>query len=405
MRTKIHFLFASFLLTVLILTVSCTEGDDFNYDKKAILITDTETDPLVKFVVEDTPSSYALTAKATDKVAKDVMVTFAQDTTLVATYNKEHNTNFYAAPVGSVTIENPEVTIESGTASSTIASVKVVSTENFKDGRTYVIPVTIKNVLNADGMEVLNSSKTIYLKISRVLKFTALDISNTNLYSNFIWDDAKAVKLTNFTFEIKMYAYNLHSISRLCAFEEKDEKNASMLRFGENGQDVNSLQWVSPKGGIISSTRFNTNQWYTISLTYDGSALTMYVNGIKDAALSASGVAVNFQRFELGMSWTGYRSSQYFNGRISEVRVWNRALSSSELQNALCGVDPQSNGLVAYWKLNEGSGHIFTDATGNGYDMDWSNTWREESEGAGLVNRDYSSAVKWVTDDKNKCNQ
>ena len=59
----------------------------------------------------------------------------------------------------------------------------------------------------------------------------------------------------------------------------------------------------------------------------------------------------DFQRFELGMSWTGYRGSQYFRGRIAEVRVWNRALSTGELQMNLCGVDSQSEGLVAYWKM------------------------------------------------------
>ncbi len=71
------------------------------------------------------------------------------------------------------------------------------------------------------------------------------------------------------------------------------------------------------------------------------------------------GKPVDFQRFELGMSWTGYRGSQYFRGRIAEVRVWNRALSTGELQMNLCGVDSQSEGLVAYWKMNEGEGHIF----------------------------------------------
>ena len=103
------------------------------------------------------------------------------------------------------------------------------------------------------------------------------------------------------------------------------------------------------------------------------------------------------------MSWTGYRSSQYFRGRIAEVRVWNRTLSPTELKTGLGAVDPKSEGLVAYWKMNEGQGHIFRDATGNGYDMDWTDTAREIYEGQGLVfNLDYSSAIAWDNDDKNK---
>lgn len=51
--------------------------------------------------------------------------------------------------------------------------------------------------------------------------------------------------------------------------------------------------------------------------------------------------------------------------------------------------------------MNEGEGHIFHDATGNGYDMDWSNTCREMVEGAGNVfGLDYSSYVGWDADEK-----
>jgi hypothetical protein len=105
------------------------------------------------------------------------------------------------------------------------------------------------------------------------------------------------------------------------------------------------------------------------------------------------------------MSWTSYGSSQRFNGRIAEVRLWNRALTTSELQLGLCGVDPESDGLVAYWKMNEGTGYVFNDATGNGYDMDWSSTWREVTEGQGLVEQDKSSYVNWLLDESNKCSQ
>ena len=132
----------------------------------------------------------------------------------------------------------------------------------------------------------------------------------------------------------------------------------------------------------------------------------MYVDGVLDAQGDGDGQPVDFQRIELGMSWTSYPSSQYFRGRIAEMRVWNRALTPAELQMGLCGVDPASNGLVAYWKMNEGEGHIFHDATNNGYDMDWSNTCREIREGAGLTyGLDYSQYVAWDADDINKCVQ
>lgn len=406
MKTKIYF--RSVLIAAIggFLLVACnSEGDKFDYNKKVLLVTGTETNPLVKFVVEDTPASYTVTASATDKVSEDVTVTFAQDNSLVGTYNAEHKTSYYAVPESAVNISDAETLIKAGRASSTGAKVNIISTEDLKDGRTYIIPVTIKST-KGDNLEVLPASKTIYLRISRVISFNSLNLSNANIYSSYIAPDTKILDLPNYTYEIKCFinTWAGSPISRLCNFGPKDESITNLLRFGENGQAVNSLQWVSPGGGLISSTRFNTGQWYTISLTFDGSAYTMYVNGVKDAQLSGN-KGTKFQCLELGMSWTGYGNSQRFDGRIAEVRLWNRALTTSELQLGLCSVDPKSEGLVSYWKMNEGSGYIFKDVTGNGYDMDWSNTWREVNEGQGLVKQDKSSFVNWLMDDKNKCNQ
>jgi len=252
------------------------------------------------------------------------------------------------------------------------------------------------------------NNTTVYILVSTSLGgFSSLDMNNPDLYSNYIAPDNLSVNLPNYTYEIKCYINSWHTspeqISRLCSFTSKTETGSNMLRFGENGQDINSLQWVNPSGKLISRTRFNTGQWYVISLTYDGSKFTMYVNGDKD--VEANGTAnCTFQRLELGMSWENYPSRQYFNGRIAEVRVWNRALSTSELKQSLCSVDSKSNGLVAYWKFSEGQGYIFKDATGHGYDMDWSKTWRDTGNGI-LTQFDKSAAVNWIADDKNKCDQ
>jgi hypothetical protein len=382
-----------------------TKGDNFDYNKKVLLITGTETDPLVKFVVEDTLASYTVTASATDTATEDITVTFERDDSLVAAYNTKHNTNYYAAPASAVELDETQGIIKAGSALSSGINVRIVSTNDFQDGRIYMIPITIKEVKGSDW-EVLPASRTIFLRVSRIISFKSLSLENTNFYSSYIAPDDKILDLPNYTFEIKCYIKSWAGapISRLCNFGPKDESITNLLRFGENGQDKNSLQWVSPGGGIISTTRFNTGQWYTISVTFDGSKYTMYVDGIADAELAGS-KGTQFQRLELGMSWTNYGTTQRFAGWIAELRLWNRALTSSELQLGLCSVDPQSNGLVAYWKMNEGTGYIFNDATNNGYDMDWSNTWREVTEGEGIVMLDKSSAVTWVDDEKNKCNQ
>lgn len=405
MKTNIYLKLWTLIFSCLLLSITGCKDSDYGQD--VIVVTGTENNPVVKFVVEDTPASYTVTASATAKVDSDVKITFAMDNSLIDSYNAANKTSYYPVPDGSIKLNGTEGVIKAGTAASTGVTVQVLSTEHFKEGRTYIIPVTIRNV-NGGSFNVLEGSRTIYLRISRVINFYSLDMNNTNLYSNYIFSDDKAVELPNYTYEVKCYINAWHTtpeqISRLCQFTSKTESQSNMLRFGENGQDINSLQWVCPSGSVISSTRFNENQWYTISLTFDGSKYVMYVNGVKDAELAGT-TASTFQRLELGMSWESYPSKQYFNGRFAEARVWNRALSTSELQMGICGVDPKANGLVAYWKFNEGQGHIFKDVTENGYDIDWSKTVRDNTGNGTLNSFDKSQYVNWLFDDKNKCSQ
>lgn len=382
---------------------SCTEADKFDPNKEVILMTGTDSAPLLKFTVEETPSTYPITVSATGKAKEDITVSIKVDNSLVEKYNAENKTSYYATPEGVVALEKSQVVIEKGKATSDISLLSVVSADEFVDGRIYIIPVTITDVKG--GLEVLESSRTIYLRISRVIYFRSLDMNNTNLYSNFIFEDDQAIDLPTYTYEIKCYINEWHTrpeqISRLCSWTSKTEAKSLMLRFGENGQDINSLQLVTPGGNLISQKRFNPGVWYTLSMTFDGSTFRFYVDGERDNELGADCSNV-FQRFELGMSWESYPAKQYFNGRVAEIRVWDRALSASEIQLGLCGVDPQSEGLRAYWRMND-EGHVFKDATGNGYDMDWSKTVRDNTGSGALNPFDKSGYVNWLEDDKNRC--
>jgi len=384
-----------------------SEGDKFDYNKVGLLISGTEQVPVQRFTVDELPAACAVTVKATRRCPETVTVQLAIDTSLVRDYNAAHGTAYYPLPPGDVVLENGEVTIKQGDALSTAAQVKVISTDDLIEGATYVIPVTMRQV-SGKGGEVIESSRTIFLQVSRIISFYSLE-NNQNASSNYIFPDDKMVNLTNYTIEFKVYSYrfgNVGNIKRVLAIEGKNEDEANMFRFGENGSaggDI--LQWVLPGGRCFSSTHFKANRWYLVSCTYDGSTFKMFVDGVEDAQATGTGKATPFQRFELGMSWGNYRNSQFFQGRLCEVRLWNRALSPSEIAMGFAGVNAHSEGLVAYWKMNEGEGHVFHDATGHGYDMDWTDTWRDDRENGVLVAHDYSQYIRWVKDDNNKVAQ
>ena len=292
------------------LLLSACRGDGgFDYDHSALYVSGTEESPVVKFVVEDTPASYAVTVQSTEKVASNVNLTMAVDPSKVAEYNAINKTAYFPIPEGAVELENPQITITEGNAISSAATVKVVSTEAFEEGATYMIPVTIKSV--SGGMtDVIEGSRTIYLRVSRVINFAAIN-ANYNASSNFIFE--KAIPLTTFTYEMKIYPTGLANSGpqRFCALEQADESKALLLRFNE-ANTSNKLQVMTPCGTMMSNTEFANNQWYTLSIVWDGTNLLFYVNGVLDNSLAGKDPGgVNFQRFEMGMSWGPYNSRPF----------------------------------------------------------------------------------------------
>ncbi|MCM1177351.1 MAG: DUF1735 and LamG domain-containing protein [Clostridium sp.] len=397
-KTGIMVALASFL-------AGCTEGDKFNPDREIVIISGTDDSPLIK-VDSDT---YGLTVSATGKAKEDVTVYLKYDKSAVDAYNAANKTNYQAVPESAISLDSDHVVISKGQASSEINNLTILNHDFVEEGYIYVVPLVISDV-KGGGFEILESSRSILLRPTNEFTFNALDIATADMSSNYIFPDEKAISLSTYTYEIKFYAYSLKdtgtdAICRLCAWEAKDEGKANMLRFGENGNPGHSLQLVSPAGNIISNTLFDPGRWYMLSLVYDGSTMTMYVDGVPEQTKGTGDGSTVFQRFEMGMSWGGYTTRQLFSGRIAEMRVWDRALSVSEMKEGICNVPKDSDGLLAYWKFNEGEGHIFHDATGNGYDMDWSDTSRDVSENGVMVPLDKGSIAegRWVFDEINKC--
>lgn len=399
---------------------SCVEGDRFEYGKEVVFMAGTEESPLLKLTVGDNPpASYSAVVSTTGKVDADVTVTLnIGDADALEAYNASHSSDYVLVDPSCYTVSSTSVVIPAGTASSEALTVTINDFSFIQNGVHYMIPITIKDVQGTD-FEVLESSRTAYVRLARTISFYALNM-NTGMYSEFEFSDDKGVALDNFTYEVKCYPTNLKSdaaeqICRLCNFTNPVDGNKipsgyggqNMLRFNENGRPWKSLQIVTPSGGDYTTTTiFEENQWYMLSMVWDGSTYQLYINGEPDATTLNSDQKTYFQRIELGMSWCGYGSSQNFDGRICEMRVWNYARTKSQIQGSLCGTDASSEGLIAYWKFNQSSGTTFKDETGNGYDMDWTKSIKEFTDGGGYKNNSGAAGyISWIKDDKNKCSE
>jgi hypothetical protein len=81
---------------------------------------------------------------------------------------------------------------------------------------------------------------------------------------------------------------------------------------------------------VTSTTRIPLNTWTHIAGTFDGSTMTIYVNGVPEASLSGATMIPNTLPLTLGRASRG--QFDLFTGLIDEVEIFNRALDATEIQ-------------------------------------------------------------------------
>ena len=120
--------------------------------------------------------------------------------------------------------------------------------------------------------------------------------------------------------------------------------------------------------GVIATVTNEAKVWQHIAVTFDGNTTRLYINGNDVGSKQAAASPITFSYFSLlpqPMNFASAYSASLISFR--EVRLWSVARSASQLANNMNSVDPKSEGLVGYWKMDEGSGYTFNDATGNGH--------------------------------------
>lgn len=147
---------------------------------------------------------------------------------------------------------------------------------------------------------------------------------------------------------------------------EVGDNNSAILRFGDGNLANNKLQFILSFGSsqvkLNSNTGLSTNTWYHVAATYDGASMKIYINGNLDASSNTTG---NFTANGILYLARNYDNSRTLNGFLDEFRVWKKALTAQEILNNNCNVAPNSTGLEANWKMDEGSGNGALDTTGN----------------------------------------
>jgi hypothetical protein len=126
------------------------------------------------------------------------------------------------------------------------------------------------------------------------------------------------------------------------------------------------------------------NRWQHVVMTWDGSAsaanVHFYVNGVQTGtSFQQNGVGNKVSDAANAANLGGFSNSAVFDGKLDDVRVYNRALSAQEVQQlyttgtaniAHSNTVTLRSGLAAYWPLDGNTTSWITDTTqdvsGNG---------------------------------------
>ncbi|NCR19620.1 MAG: LamG domain-containing protein [Microcystis aeruginosa LL13-03] len=166
-----------------------------------------------------------------------------------------------------------------------------------------------------------------------------------------------------------------NTTGRIDPIIEKYNWQAGFGGFNLRVTDTNKLSSTVVNGvnfnAVESNITINSQQWYHVSATFDGSqkTLKLYVNGVlvgvnTDVTITPISSNVSLKIGERGDDlqpryW-------YFNGQIDDVRVWNVARTQAEIQaNLNQKLSGNEQGLVGYWNLEENSGNTVNDLTSN----------------------------------------
>ena len=91
---------------------------------------------------------------------------------------------------------------------------------------------------------------------------------------------------------------------------------------------------------VTSPTAYNDNQWHYAVVTNNGANVILYIDGVQVATKATSGASpesTGTKPVRVGANSRVTPATNFFTGEVDEVRLWNSALSASQVSSAFGG--------------------------------------------------------------------
>lgn len=318
---------------------------------------------------------------------EDINVGIKIDASLVDTYNARLGANYTMLDAKHYKLSANQTVIPQGEISSKPVTIDFSGLTDLEIDAGYLLPVTIDQV--SSGMSTLGGSKTICYIVRRSSAIT----SAVNLKNNYFevpgFDkgspSADVVNnMTQLTYEaiIRVNDFKngtgVREITTIMGIEQY-----CLFRLGDAGFPAQQLQFSCNEikfPNANNSKLLQEGEWYHVAVTFDTEkkVAVIYVDGREQSRIEdyGKGEPINLGmqkqgdfKFKIGHSYGDSDDfSRQLDGEICEVRVWNVVRSQQEIFDNMYNVEPETAGLCAYWKFNEGRGDTAHDYTENGND-------------------------------------
>ncbi len=356
---------AGMALGALLLT-GCNDAEYDTLSNQAyILQTNTNANTSVKLTVGAETASTTVNVRLSDVANAESSYRLVYDTAVVNEYNRINGTPYESLPESAYTLSSNETTIEAGASVSSPITLTVPPyTEALKtSGKKYAIGFRLENT--SGNANVLSSgSKIVYILDQVVIQPVVVLDREHNISKELV----KTYPLTEWTVEMNinkdvLYTQVGQGNNQAIFGATPDE---IYIRFGDAPIEGNRLQIKTQGTQMNSQMLFNEHTWYHLAFVCTGTKLYLYVNGQLDNSMDLPGKTTNVSKIDICSPSTYWLGSAMY----SEVRFWQKARTQAEIANNMYSCDPTTPGLITYYKMDEGKGFSFRDASGNGNDAE-----------------------------------
>lgn len=359
--SKVAFASALFMLGV-------TACDNAEYDvvNNKIYITEAISGQSTKLVVDpDNGVDGNFSVSLSDKSTSDVSGKLIASEAALEAYNTLNGTNYKMLPADNYSFSEETVMIPAGSTISSSIDVHInpFTKEQSESGDLYALPIAVEST-SSDYSSLLSASSYIIL-LDQIIVTSVPILGGSNPVTP-VTTMRQDYNLNEWSIEFRMNMDGFNKNNQAIIGMYPDE---IYVRFGDADKDFNMLQIKTQGTQYESKTRFEADKWYHIAIVGNSSSMTVYVDGVADGTLNLSGSASwNIAKDKITLISSG--ATWFVNHcMLSEFRFWTKAISQSQIQNYMYAIDPETPGLEAYWKMNEGTGNSFKDATEHGNDM------------------------------------